>query len=235
MPAVFINAGAVLIGSILGLIFRDRLNERLQNTLIVVLGLCTAAIGATSAIATADTLCLTLSMIFGTLIGEAIDIDRGIERLGDAIKGLVKKQSGGSRFSEGFLSASILFCIGPMTIMGSLKAGINGDFSIIVAKSVLDCISAMAFASAMGIGVAFSSLFVLLFQGAITLFAVYLGSAFSAPAVTEMSAVGGTILLGMSINMLSLRSERIRVANMLPAIFLPLAYLPIREWLTGIL
>ena len=119
--------------------------------------------------------------------------------------------------------------------MGSIEAGINHDYSIIFAKSALDFISSMAFAAAMGVGVLFSAAFVLVFQGALTLLAVQLGGILTTPIVTEMSAVGGVILIGMAINMLGLRQERIKVANMLPAIFLPVAFVPLYDWIVGLL
>ena len=119
-----------------------------------------------------------------------------------------------------------------MTIVGSLQAGINHDYSIIYAKSALDFVSSMAFGAAMGFGVTCSAVFILLFQGGLTLLAGLVGPALSTSVVTEMSAVGGTILIGMAVNMMELGKDRIKVANMLPAIFIPIAYFPISEWIS---
>lgn len=119
-----------------------------------------------------------------------------------------------------------------MTIVGSLQAGINKDYSIIYAKSALDFVSSMAFGAAMGFGVTCSAVFILLFQGGLTLLAGLVGPALSTAVVTEMSAVGGTILIGMAVNMMELGKDRIKVANMLPAIFIPIAYFPISEWIS---
>jgi uncharacterized membrane protein YqgA involved in biofilm formation len=175
-------------------------------------------------------------MAVGTALGEAMRIDDGIENAGDYIKAKVLRGKGSnSRFTEGFLSACILFCVGSMTIVGSLEAGVNHNYSIIYAKSTLDFISSMAFGAAMGLGVTFSVLFILVFQGGLTLLAGVAAPALSAAVVTEMSAVGGTILIGMAINMLGLAPNRIKVANMLPAIFLPMIYLPVANWLGSIL
>ncbi len=132
------------------------------------------------------------------------------------------------------MSACVLFCIGSMTIVGSLEAGINRNYSIIYAKSALDFVSSMAFAAAMGLGVPCSALFILIFQGGLTLLAGLVGPALSTDVVREMSAVGGTILIGMAVNMLGLGKERIKVANMLPAIFLPIVYFPLAAWITGL-
>ena len=166
-------------------------------------------------------------MAFGTVLGEWIRIDDARERAGDRIKSkVVKSRKGNSRFTEGFVSACILFCIGSMTIMGCLEAGINQNYSIIFAKSTLDFFSSMAFAAAMGIGVTFSAVFVLVFQGFLTLLASAVGPALSAEVVNEMSAVGGVMLIGLGLNLLGITKDqdRIKVANMLPAILLPLLY-----------
>lgn len=228
MIAVFVNMGTVLLGSLLGIIFRNRLKESFQNALMKALALCTAVIGISSAIGTQELLCVIISMALGTALGELLRIDDGIEHAGDFIKDKVLRgKVSESRFTEGFVSACILFCIGSMTIMGSLEAGINHDYSIIYAKSALDFVSSMAFGAAMGFGVTCSIVFILIFQGGLTLLAGVVGPALSAAVVTEMSAVGGTILIGMAINMLGLGKDRIKVANMLPAIFLPILYFPI--------
>lgn len=236
MLAVFVNMATVFVGSLLGILFKNRLKESYQNALMTALALCTFVIGLSSAIQSADILCVILCMAVGTAVGELLRIDDAIENAGDYIRGKVLRNSNGnSRFTEGFVSACILFCVGSMTIVGSLEAGVNGDFSIIYAKSTLDFVSSMAFGAAMGIGVTFSVIFVLLFQGGLTLLAGVVGPALSTAVVTEMSAVGGTILIGMAINMLHLAPSRIKVANMLPAIFLPILYFPILNLLKNVL
>ncbi|MBR3474852.1 MAG: DUF554 domain-containing protein [Oscillospiraceae bacterium] len=234
MIATFVNMGTVLVGSLLGILLKNRLKENLQNALMKALALCTVVIGVSSAIQTQELLCVIISMVIGTLLGELLRIDDGIEHAGDAIKKKLFRGGGNSRFTEGFVSACILFCIGSMTIVGSLEAGINHNYSIIFAKSALDFVSSMAFAAAMGFGVTCSVLFILVFQGGLTLLAGLVGPALSTQVVTEMSAVGGTILVGMAVNMLGLGKERIKVANMLPAIFVPIAYFPVAAWITGL-
>lgn len=228
MIAVFVNTVAVLAGSLIGILFRSRLRESLRSAVMKALGLCTLLIGVSSAIATKELLCVILCMVLGTVLGEVLRIDDGLEHAGDYIKGKLLRSGGeNSRFTDGFVSSCILFCIGSMTIMGSLEAGIRHNYSIIFAKSLMDFMSSMAFGAAMGFGVTCSALFVLVFQGALTLLAGVIGPALSEAAVTEMSAVGGVILIGMALNLLELPKERIRVSNMLPAIFLPLLYFPI--------
>ena len=236
MQAVFVNMATVLAGSLLGILFRNRLKESMQNALMRALGLCTAVIGVSSAVATKELLCVILCMVIGTALGELIRIDDGIEHVGSFLKShMLKGKGGGSRFTEGFVSACILFCIGSMTIVGSLEAGINHEYSIIYAKSAMDFVSSMAFAAAMGFGVTCSVLFILFFQGGLTLMASWIGPALSSAVVTEMSAVGGVILIGMALNLVGAVKEHIKVANMLPAIFLPIGYFPIMNWLTRLL
>lgn len=236
MIAVLVNTATVLLGSAIGLLFRNKINERFTKAVISALALVTILIGLDSALDTQDLLCVIICMALGTILGELIRIDDGIEGAGGFIKTkLLKGKSGESRFTEGFVTACIVFCVGSMTIMGSFESGIHGNHSIIYAKSALDFVSSMMFAAAMGLGVPFAALFVLVFQGALTLLAGVLSPFLSAAVVTEMSAVGGTILVGMGINMLEISPKRIKVANMIPAIFLPIAYLPLSAWIASLL
>ena len=236
MVAVLVNVATVLLGSTVGLLFRNKINEKFTKAVISALALVTILIGLSSALETADILCVIICMALGTIIGELVRIDDGIEGAGDFIKKkLLIGKSAENRFTEGFVTACIVFCVGSMTIMGSFEAGINGNNGIIYAKSALDFVSSMMFAAAMGMGVPFAALFVLVFQGTLTLLAGVLAPFLSAAVVTEMSAVGGVILFGMGINMLELSPHRIKVANMLPAIFLPIAYVPLAGWITALL
>ena len=236
MPATFINAALILLGSLIGLAFKAKISEKLCAALITVLGLCVTAIGITSAIATKNTLCVILCMVIGTLIGEAIGIERHMDRIGDGLKEKLSKGAGGqSRFTESFVSATVLFCVGAMAINGSLQAGMHGDYSILVSKGVIDGITSITFAAAMGVGVVFSVIPLVVYQGALTLLAAWVGPYLGAAVTNEMSAVGGVIIIGIGINMLNLRREKLRVGNMLPAIFLPIAYLPLANFLSALL
>jgi len=237
MLAVFVNMATVICGSLLGILFRSKIRENHLNTIIAALALCTFVIGISSAIGTNSILAVIICIVIGTLLGEVLKIDDRIEGAGDFFKSkLLKNREGeNSRFTEGFVSACILFCVGSMTVMGSLSAGVSHDYSIIFAKSALDFVSALAFGAAMGVGVTCSAAFVLVYQGALTLLAGVVGPLLSTEVVTEMNAVGGTILIGMAINMLNLGPRRIKIANMLPGIFLPIAYFPVYHWIAGLL
>ena len=231
MIAVFINMALVLLGSALGLVLKNRFSEALGRAIRTGIGLCTLGIGLSSLLSTADTLCVIVCMVVGILLGEWIDIERHMDAAGEFLKAKLEKPGSQSRFVEGFVTATILYCVGAMAINGSMEAGIHGDYSIIVSKSVMDGVTAISFAAAMGIGVAFSVIPIFLYQGALTLLAQWVGPYLDPAVVNEMSAVGGALIVGISINLLALREEKVKVGNMLPAIFLPIAYIPLANWL----
>lgn len=235
MPATFINVALILLGSLLGLLFRGRIPPRFSSGLTFALGLCVLGIGISNMIATADTLCVIICMVVGTLLGEAIDIEKRMEGAGELLRRRLIRGEGNSRFVEGFVNATVLFCVGAMAINGAMAAGMQGDYSILISKSVIDGVTAVTFAAAMGLGVAFSVIPLLLYQGGITLLAGAVAPYLSDAVVTEMSAVGGVMLLGIAANMLGVTKERLRVGNMLPGLFLPLLYLPLSQWLGGLL
>lgn len=236
MIAVFVNMSTVVIGSLLGIFFRGRIRQRFLGSVMSALALVTMSIGICSIVKSAETLCLIVSMALGTILGELLRIDDRIEGAGDFIKShVLRGKTAEGSFTEGFVSACILFCVGSMSIMGSFEAGINGDYSIIFAKSALDFVSALAFGAAMGIGVTFSAVFILLYQGGLTLLASAVAPYIGSEVVVEMSAAGGAILVGMGINMLELTEKRIKVANMLPAIFIPIVYFPLSRLISGML
>ena len=228
MFAVFVNMAAVLVGSMLGLGLKGRFSPRTGQALMKCLGLCTLGIGFSSLLATEDTLCVIICMVLGTLLGEWVGIERRMDGLGELLRRkLLRGEEGENRFVEGFVTATIVYCVGAMSINGSIAAGLNGDYSIIFSKSVLDGVGAVTFSAAMGIGVAFSVVPILLYQGGITLLAGVVGPYLPAPVITEMSAVGGAIIVGIGLNLLELPREKLRVGNMLPAIFLPILYVPL--------
>lgn len=235
MPATFINAALVLLGSVIGLLFRGRIPQRFTKVITTGLGLCVLVIGVDAALETRDTLCVIVCVVVGAILGEWIDIEGRMDRAGELLKAKVAAQGeGNARFSEGFVSASVLFCVGAMAINGSLAAGLKGDWSILVSKGVIDGVTSVSFAAAMGVGVAFSVIPLVIYQGGLTLLAGAIGPYLSAELVAEMSAVGGLLIIGIAINMLALGRDRIPVGNLLPAIFLPAVYLPLAGALKGI-
>ena len=232
MLATLINVALILLGSILGLLFKNLISEKLSVVLTSALALCVLGIGINGMIGTKDTLCVIICMVIGTLIGEAVDIERRLEGAGELLRRKLVKGNDTSRFTEGFVTASLLYCVGAMAITGSIEAGLNQNYSILISKGVLDGVSAISFAAAMGIGVAFSSIPLFIYQGGITLLASVVGPYLGQAVITEMSAVGGTIIVALGINMLGLGKDRIKAGNMLPAIFLPIVYVPLVEWIS---
>jgi uncharacterized membrane protein YqgA involved in biofilm formation len=191
------------------------------------MGLFTLAYGIRMFGETANILIPLASLVLGTILGEWLKIEDGLEHLGQTLQAKVNRSdqalsSNAKRFVDGFVTASLLFCIGPMAILGSIQDGISGDFQMLAVKAVLDGLAAMAFASTLGVGVLFSAAIVLIYQGAISLLAQWIGQGFSTAVVNEMSAVGGVILAGIAISNL-LEIKKIRTGSFLPALFIAIA------------
>ncbi|HIT32830.1 MAG TPA: DUF554 domain-containing protein [Candidatus Enterenecus stercoripullorum] len=235
MLATIINVVLVLVGSAVGLLFRNLISQRLMAILTHALGLCVLGIGVSNMLGTQNTLCVIVCMVVGAILGNAVDIERRLEGAGDLIRGRLLQKQGSSRFTEGFVNTALLFCVGAMAITGSIEAGLNHNYEIIISKGVIDGVTAISFAATMGIGVAFSTIPLLIYQGGITLLAGLVGPYLPEAVVTEMTAVGGTLIVAIAINMLELGKTRIQVGNLLPAMFLPIVYLPVAEWLGNLL
>lgn len=227
MIVTVVNVALVLVGSVLGLLFRRFISQKMVSVLTHALGLCVAGIGISSLVDTQDMLCVIVCMVVGTVVGQGLDIEARLERGGEWLRQRADQGNPNSRFTESFVSAALLFCVGAMAITGSIEAGLNQDYSILLSKGVIDGVSAISFAATMGIGVAFSVIPLFLYQGAITLLAGRAGPHLPQTVIVEMSAVGGALIVGIAINMLGLGREKIKVGNMLPAMFLPLVYFPI--------
>lgn len=233
MIATIINAVLVIAGGLIGTVFGNRISEKYTKAIMTVMSLVTVMIGVQNAVNTSDVLIIVVCLVLGTVIGTALRIDDRLNNAGDIIKDKLKNTKlGRGKISDAFVTTSILFCVGSMTIVGSIQAGLNKDYSLILTKSVMDFVSSIAFASAFGAGVVLSSITVLVVQGGITLLASVMAPLLTAEVITEMSAVGGAMFIGMAINMLGLREEKIKVGDMLPAIILPIVYFPVAELLS---
>ena len=220
MLGTLINAVTIVLASITGVIIGSRLKEEMRDALISALGLAVLLIGLSMALKTQNVLVVTASILIGTAAGEVIGIERWLE--GCAMR--VENRFKGSRFADGFVSSTLLFCVGSMAIVGPIQEGLTGDISILLAKSMLDGIAAIALASTLGIGVMFSSLSVLVYQGFFTVLASSLSSYATQQIVTEVTATGGLLITAIGLKLLRIRD--LRVGNMLPAIFVtPFVYL----------
>lgn len=221
MTGTIINVIAIIVGSILGLLFGARLSDQLKSTIISGLGLFLLAMGLQMFLKTENSLVVLGALLFGTLLGEWWRIEDGLHRLGEFLESRFSRQEGdgSSRFVRGFMTASLLFCIGPVAILGSIQNGLTGDYNLLVVKSVIDGFASIAFASTLGIGVAFSSLIIFFYQGGISLMAAQLNAVVTTSMMNELTATGGILLIGIGISNL-LELKKIRVGNMLPALLI---------------
>lgn len=216
MNGTIVNVVTVLIGSSLGILLKSKLPQKLIKTVFQALGLFTLALGFMMALKANDLLVIVFSLVFGAIIGESIDLEKKTDVLTNKLKRKIKVKD--ERFTEGLLTAFLLFCMGSMTILGAFDEGMKGDDTLLVTKAVMDGFAAMALASAFGIGVAFSAIPLLIYQGGLTLFAGYLGTFFSEAMITELTAVGGILLIGLGINILEIK--KIKIFNIIPALVL---------------
>ena len=227
MTAVIINAVLVIIGGTIGCLCKKAIPKRITDAIMTGVGLCIIAIGITGILDGKNILVAIISIVFGAVVGSLIDIDKRLTSFGDWMQNRFKKNNdGNSTFSEGLVTASLLFCVGSMAIVGSLNAGISKDYEMLLTKSVIDFISAMMLAVSLGYGVIFSSVFVLVYQGAIVLLSELLSEPLIASgAVPELNCVGSLLIMGLGLNMIKV--TKIKVANYLPA----LVFVPFVNWL----
>lgn len=228
-----INVAFVLVGTTVGLLVKKGIPERLQQTVISAVGLATCFIGISGVLSkmlyvqdgslqTRDTMLLVLSLVIGAFIGELCDIERRLNGFGEFCKRKIRLKNADDTFVEGFVSASLLFCVGAMAIVGSLEDGLNGNISTLFAKSVMDGTVAVFFAASMGVGVYLSALPVLVYQGAITLLAGVIQPYLSETLINQVSMVGSVLIFAIGVNMLL--KSKIRIGNLLPAVLLPPLY-----------
>lgn len=233
LSGTIINAVLIVIGATAGLLFKKVLPKRLKDTLLQAVGLIVMFVGIGGAVSAAltyedgafgtkDTLIMILAMVFGTIVGELINIEKQLDRFGAFCQRKLVKDDAKSTFAEGMVTASLIFVVGAMAVVGSLDNGIRGDNSTLVAKGVIDCITAMVLASTLGIGVMFSAVPVFVYQGAISLLGVYIEPYLTEAVISQMSFTGSILIFAIGVNMLGF--IKIKVGNMLPAIFMPIMF-----------
>ena len=246
MLGTIVNCLAVFIGGCAGLLFRNGIPDKYNHTVMQGVSLSVILVGVKSALGSDDLLVIIVSLALGSLIGEWIDIEAYLKRMGDWLERRFSKasdpnsvnshqpgsnpsvpnRSGG--FSTGFVTASLIFCVGSMAIVGSLESGLMGKHDILYAKSALDGIVSLILSSSLGFGVIFSAVPILVYQGSITLLAGFVKPVLVPEVVSQMSATGGLLIIGIGLNML--REKKLRVGNMLPAIFIPLIYYLVKQF-----
>jgi len=220
MTGTFINVAAILIGGSIGLLFGTRIPERFKNTVIAGMGIFTAALGLDMFLESGNQLIVLGALLIGALIGEWVGIEDWLQKLGQTLEKRFSSESeagSNSRFVRGFMVSSLLYCIGPIAILGSIQDGLSGDYNLLAVKSTLDGFASIAFASTLGVGVLFSSVIVLVYQGGVSLLANQLHAIVTDPMMAEMTATGGILLIGVGLSNL-LEIKKIRVGNFLPAL-----------------
>ncbi len=220
MQGTIVNTIAIIIGGLVGLILRKGILDNYRDTVMQGIGLSVLAIGLMGVFKSENIILMIFSVVLGGIIGERIDIDRKLNNLGLWIER--KMGSGQGTVAKGFVTASLIFCVGAMAVVGSLESGLTGKHETLYAKSLIDGISSIVFASTLGVGVIFAGAVVFLYQGLITIAAGGLRHLLVEPVIVEMSAIGGLLIVGISLNVLGIK--KIPVANMLPAIFVPIVY-----------
>jgi uncharacterized membrane protein YqgA involved in biofilm formation len=233
MSGTLINFGTILIGGLVGLLLGSRLADRVKKTVISGLGLFTMVYGISLFIETSNALIVLGSVLIGILLGEWWKIEEGLELLAIWLESRFNRggqSDGKERFIKGFLTATLVFCIGPMAILGSIDNGLTGNINTLVVKSILDGFAAMAFASSLGVGVLFSAFMVLIYQGSISLLAAQVQSFATPVMMNELTATGGVLLVAIAVSSL-LELRKIRTASLLPALLVA----PLIVWIISLL
>lgn len=223
MIGVIVNVITVLLGSSIGLLFKKGIPERVTKAAMIGLGACTLYIGISGSLVGENTLILIVSVVLGAIVGTLLNIDGAINRLAGKVEEKFKKDGKGVSVAEGLVSATLLFCVGSMTVTGSIQAGLTGDNSVLITKAMLDLVSSMMLASSLGIGVLLSSVAVFVIQGGLVLLAGLISPVMSAGAINEMSCAGSILIIMIGTNLMGI--TKIKVADFLPAIlFAPVIY-----------
>lgn len=221
MIGTLVNTAAVIIGGLLGLILKKRMPDRVTTIYFQAIGLFTLAIGASMAVSMDKILIIVSSLAVGSLLGEWWDLERGVEKLGNYLKERFK--IGSEKFSEGLVTSFLLFCVGSMTILGTIQEGTGGSPDLLFTKSTMDFFSAILLTSALGVGVIFSSLPLFVFQASLTLLARYAANFFTDDIILGLTNVGGILLIGLSINILGIK--KLRIMNMLPSLIIVVLFI----------
>jgi uncharacterized protein len=230
MLATVINALAVIIGSIIGLLFKKGLSKRFETAIFTAAGVTTIVIGIQMALKTSHILAFALALILGGLVGTAIKVEDAVMRLGERLKSRFAQGDESGNFALGFLNASVLYCSGAMAIIGSFKAGTEGDYSILLTKSILDGTLSILFASAMGVGVVFSALSVFVYQGLLTLVSIWIKPYVTPLMLAELTGIGGAFVLMIGLNLLDIK--KLKTGDFLPALLFTVLFVIAMPYVT---
>lgn len=221
MFGTIVNTLAVIAGAVIGMLLKKGLPQRLADTMMKGIGLCTLFLGLSGSLKGENSLILILSVVVGAMIGEGVDLESRINQLGQWLEKKFRSKDGTKvSIAQGFVTSSLLFCVGAMAIVGSLQSGLQGNHEMLFNKSMLDFVAAVIFASTLGVGVLFSAGFVLLYQGSITLLAQWVAPFLTDRVISEMTCVGSVIIIGLGLNILGI--TKLKVMNYVPGIFIPI-------------
>lgn len=220
MLGTIVNSLAIVVGGLIGFFFKNIIPEKLSESLLKASAMAVIAVGIKLTLVGEDLTLLIVALILGTLIGELINIEGKLDNLGVIVESKFKNKE--SNITQGFVSCTLVYCVGSMAIVGSIQSGLTGNHEILFSKAVLDGIISITMAVSMGIGVVFSSISVFIYQGSITILAQFLQSVLSDAVVSEMTAIGGVMIMAIGLNFLEIK--RIKVGNMIPAVFIPIIY-----------
>lgn len=220
MLGTLVNSAAIILGSLIGVFIKNGIKEEYKKIIMDGIGLTVVIIGIMGGIKSENIILVTISIVLGSIVGETLGIENKLDNLGNKLQKKFGKRD--SNFSKGFVTATLIYCVGAMAIVGSLESGLLGKHDTLFAKSILDGTSSIIFASTLGFGVAFSSISVFIYQGVIALLASYIKDLLTPEVILEMSSVGGVLIMAIGINILEIR--KIKIGNMLPAIFIPIIY-----------
>ena len=229
MFGTIVNTLAIIAGSFIGVVLRGGIPKKYNITVMQAVSLAVILVGLKAALKTDELLLVIFSLAIGSVAGEFLRIEARLEQLGQWLESRFSK--GGNGIAKGFVTASLIYCVGSMAIVGSLESGLTGNHQTLFAKSVLDGIASIILASTLGIGVAFSAVSVFVYQGVITVTAAFMKAALIPPVINQMSAVGGLLIIGIGFNLMEIK--KIKVGNMLPAIALLLVYYLVKKLLAG--
>ncbi|MBE6061208.1 MAG: DUF554 domain-containing protein [Clostridium sulfidigenes] len=219
MLGTIVNTVAVIIGGAIGILLKRGLPEKISDTVMKGLALSTLYIGISGVLKGKNTIILIISIVLGAIIGEAVDLDDKLNSFGNFIERKFKSKDKNTSIAEGLVTASLLFCVGAMAVVGSLQSGLTGNNEILFTKSILDFVAAIIFASSLGVGVIFSSIFIFIYQGTLTLLAQFISPYLGEVVVAEMTCVGSLLIIALALNMMKV--SKFKVMNYVPAIFLP--------------
>ena len=220
MLGTIVNTIAIIVGALIGIFLKKGLPDQLADALMKGLGLCTLYLGISGSLKGENSLILIISIVIGTLIGESLKLEDKIGSFGNWIEKKFKKDGQTTSIAQGFVTSSLVFCVGAMAIVGSLQSGLQGNYEMLFNKSMLDFVAAIIFASTLGVGVVFAAGFVFVYQGAITLLARWIAPFLSDNTIAEMTCVGSVLIIGLALNMLGI--TKLKIMNYVPAVFVPI-------------